>query len=283
MISGSLLRSCTLLGRECSPQLEARVMENAQCLIESYEQDFDHAEGLYRIPYGAPFRYDGILAPWNWQMRWAGVLGQVGQTAGLSDLEMRAEGIADRFVGTWVFREGGALWRYWTPGYYLGWRREDAISLHRPRQNADQRGQFEDLNHAGISLLGLSELAGALSEEDRGAVAQTLERLLANGAVLPREMDGRGPRSPRWLPGAGWDAFAPTQMRPLYSRLLPGSVSSDQHLSYATLFDAGEVFNLSLTFSYCRQGECEAVKEWNFDSLTAFLADNPLFEITVSD
>lgn len=279
MISGGLLRACEALGDDCPLKLRAEIVANAQCLVRSYEPYFDQAAGLYRIPYGAPFRFDGLWAPWNWHLSWAVVLERAGQATSQEELVRRAHTIADTFVETWEKVEEGALWHYWAPAYYDGWQESDEVSLHRPKQKARAPKRYEDINHAGISLLGLSALSYRLSPRQREAVARRLEFLLAQGAVLARDLDGAGPRSPRWLPGAGWHAFAGESMHQLYTRKLPGSFSSDQHLAYAQLFDPTAAFQLDLTLSQCGMTECKQARTWSFPSLDAFLGRNPLFTL----
>lgn len=280
MISGSLLRACEALGDDCPLKLRQAVARNAQCLVESYEPYFEAQAGLYRIPYGAPFRFDGLWAPWNWHLSWAVVLERVGEWRNQPALVNRAHGIAERFVRTWEKPTDGALWRYWVPAYYDGWTAADKVSLHRPQQKARAPKRYEDINHAGISLLGLSALSYRLGADDISGVARRLDRLLGEGAVLPRDLDGAGPRSPRWLPGAGWDAYATQTMRQLYTRKLPGSVSSDQHLAYAQLYDPAAPFALDLTLRLCEGKACRVSRRWSFESLDAFLSGSPLFSIT---
>ncbi|MCR9243332.1 MAG: hypothetical protein NXH87_18290 [Rhodobiaceae bacterium] len=280
MIAGSLTNSCSRLGEECGPDLSARIEETGQCLVDSYEIDFDADEGLYRIPYGVEFRYDGVVAPWNWQARWAGFLHQLGTSSEQPALQTRALSLAGKFTATWQNAPEGALWRYWTPTYYRGWSEADQVSLYRPRQKPDPDGRYEDLNHAGISLLGLSEIEGALTVEERTQVASRLAHILTEEKFLARDLDGAGPRSPRWRPGAGWDLVASDEIKGLYAHLLPGSVSSDQHLAYANLFNPEDAFDLSLSFSYCEVGGCQEQQTWRFTSVDDFLQGNPLFEIT---
>ena len=139
MIAGSLTKSCSQLGDACGDELAMRIEETGQCLIDAYEKDFDTDEGLYRIPYGVEFRYDGVVAPWNWQARWAGFLHQFGAATNQPALQTRALSLAGKFTATWQDAADGVLWRYWTPTYYLGWSESDRVSLYRPRQKADSR------------------------------------------------------------------------------------------------------------------------------------------------
>ncbi len=281
MISGSLLRACELLGVKCPKPLRRRIETNASGLVSSYEQQFENASGLYRIQYGAPFRFDGIWAPWNWQLTWAVLLDRVGHFDNKPHLSVRAGDIAGKFMKTWSQGSGGALWRYWAPSYYQGWRQTDRISQHRPARNAEpEPKRFEDINHAGLSLMGLAAIGHRLEADHERALRVTLDRLLDNGAILPRDIDGNGPRTPRWLPGAGWDAFATDKLRARYSKLVPGAASGHQLLAYANLFQPSQPFRLTLTHKRCSVGKCATAETWSYDNLDDFLADNPLFRIS---
>ena len=281
MISGSLLRACEMLDPLCPKPLRRRIEANASNLVSSYERQFEKASGLYRIQYGAPFRFDGIWAPWNWQLTWAVLLDRVGTFENKPHLSARAREIAGKFTKTWVQGSTGALWRYWAPDYYQGWRETDKVSQHRPVRKAEpQSKRFEDINHAGLSLMGLAAIGHQLKPDHERDLRVTLDRLLDNGAILPRDIDGNGPRTPRWLPGAGWDAFATPKLRTRYTKLVPGAASGHQLLAYADLFDPAQPFQLTLTHKRCSAGECSTAETWSFDNLADFLADNPLFRIS---
>lgn len=284
MISASLIKSCSQLANSCDSRLRQRITNNALCLTKAYEKWFDRSSGLYRIPHGAPFRYDGIWAPWNWQMMWSVVLQHVGDATGDDGLKRRTENIVSAFIDSWEITQSHnsrALWRYWPKQYYLGWQKSDQISKSRPRQKprAMANERYEDLNHGGISLLGLAGTDHQMSPQHRQSVNNTARFLLRRGSLLPRDMDGRGPVSPRWLPGAGWHRFAPAMMHDRYAHKLPGGASSDQHLAYAYLFKANEKFDLKLKVSQCALEVCTIKKQWSYRSSQKFLSDNPFVEI----
>ena len=279
MISSAMIQTCKRLGSACGRKLSMAIDENAQCLVKAYEPLFDRVSGLYRIPYGVRFRFDGLPAPWNWQMNWAAVLDHVGRRNRDSGLTGRAQAIAEAFLKTWQEDRDGALWRYWPQAYYAGWTPAMNVSLNRPSQKPRARPRHEDLNHAGLSLLGLADLGVEVSEEQQSGVERRLDWLLAFGAVLPRDMDGKGPRSPRWLPGAGWHVAATSAMRELYSRHLPNARSGDQHLAYALLFDPKATFALTTTELACDAGKCRQVGQETFGSLREFITDNIQFSV----
>lgn len=284
MISASLIKSCDRLKDACSSKLRRRIKKNAFCLVRSYEKWFDQDSGLYRIPYKAPFRFDGIWAPWNWHMMWSVVLQYVAKESGKDILRNRTQNIVTRFLDSWEIKalsKPQALWRYWTAPYYAGWQKTDHISSARPAQKARNmtKERYEDLNHAGISLLGLSTSVVPLRPERRQAATNTLDHLLSQGGLLARDMDGRGPVSPRWLPGAGWHMFATEKMRDLYAHRLPGSASSDQQLAYALLFPADGAFELTLALSHCVKNICTPSVSWSYQTAAAFLAHNPIFQL----
>ncbi len=280
MISGALLRSCEALGAQCPAKLRREILENAACLVRAYEPYFEPSSGLYRIQYGAPFRFDGIWAPWNWHLTWAVVLDRVGASQNAPMLRARANGIAEAFLDTWSLTDEGALWRYWVPRYFQGWSPGDKISKHRPKQRADASPKrYEDINHAGLSLMGLAALDKDLSHPIKTAVRVTLDRLLDHGSILPRDLDGKGPRTPRWMPGAGWDHFAGDRMRARYASLVPGAASGHKLLAYANLFRPSADFVLQLALHTCTDMGCNPAKKWTFHSLDSFLMANPLFRI----
>ena len=158
MIAASLIKACEQLGSQCPMRLRDKVMGNARCLVDSFEETFDKESGLYRIPFGAPFRFDGIWAPWNWQLAFAPVLEAVGQADERPDLTARAHDMARQFTDSWEHTGQGALWRYWTQDYYAGWTEADRISKARPMQKPLAPRRYEDISHAGISLMGLASL-----------------------------------------------------------------------------------------------------------------------------
>lgn len=284
MISNSLIKSCDKLAAHCTAPLRQAINESASCLVDSYEYLFMKDEGLYRIPYASEFRYDGIWAPWNWHLTWAAVLRHVATQNNDKELESRALNIVQQFIDTWELTQEQpprVLWHYWPPQYYKGWKKQDKVSLHRPIQKpkdlATQR--YEDLNHAGISLLGLSYVNFNLSPELFRGLQNTTISLLNAGAILPRDMNGDGPHHPRWALGAGWHPFSSPAMNKLYTHQLPGNLSNNKHLAYALLGDSKANFKLTFTLSYCSLSECETQQTWSWSNMNDFIANNPLFEV----
>jgi len=276
MISGALLVACDRLGGACPADLSHRIQANAQCLAKHFEPHFDAATGLYRIQHGAPFRFDGVWAPWNWQVSWANVLARL---EGKPDLNARARALGDRFLETWQDTTGGALWRYWPDRYFGGWSDGDAVSVHLPRKSAQQARRFEDINHAGISLLGLADSGRRLSAGERDAGRRTLDRLLGQGLTVSRHMDGSGPATASWLPASGWHVLATEAFRALYAHGVPNATSGSRHLAYAQLYDPDAAFELTLTVRECTFEDCAVVNSRTFRSLSAFLEGNGLFRL----
>ena len=292
MIANSLIYSCKKLKQHCSEDLKTAIEDNASCLVSSFEYLFVQSQGLYRIPYGSNFRYDGLFAPWNWQLTWAHLLQYVGENKKNSIYQQRSLAMVKQFIASWHFTDEAnsrALWRYWPPHYYLGWQEVDKVSIHRPKQRPviGNKLRYEDLNHAGLSLLGLSFLQYPLTAQQQRGLSHTIDYLLDFGSILPRDMDGKGPLNPRWSLGAGWHAYATPRLTSLFSGKLPGSVSSNKHLAYAFLGKAQNSFNLQFTLSICsyqansKESEfsCEVKRKWAWRSIDDFLTNNPLFLI----
>ncbi len=284
MISNSLIKSCKKLAHQCKTQLKQVINENATCLVNSYEHLFMKEEGLYRIPYGSNFRYDGIWAPWNWHLTWAGVLKHVGAENNNIAFNRRAINIVEKFVDTWEVTQEKTpriLWYYWPPQYYQGWSDQDKVSLSRPKQNPKDlsKQRYEDLNHAGISLLGLWFTNYSLTTELSKKLQNTMSHLLSEGALLHRDMNGDGPHHPRWALASGWHQYSSPALKKRYTHQLPGNTSNSKHLAYALLSNTKDKFNLTFTLSYCELAQCETQQTWSWSNMNDFLANNPLFEI----
>ncbi|MGA9541259.1 MAG: hypothetical protein WBQ77_09465 [Methyloceanibacter sp.] len=277
VIIGSLVRACQKLGNACSTDLRQRIYTTAVCAVRAQEKNFDTASGLYRIPYGINFRYDGVWAPWNWQMAWANVLRHVAQVADKPAWDRRAARLVDQFLKSWELEKDGALWRYWPPAYFAGWTEEDLISASRPVKRADADPNYEDIAHAGISLRALAQIR--LSRKQDSAVRQRLDTLLQSGFMLPTFIDGSGTASPRWFPATGWDAFATDELRDRYAALLPSATSGARLLAYANLYRPEDPFRLDLELLSCGVSGCTNAKAWHFDSIDDYLDKSPLFSI----
>jgi len=301
MITNSLVNSCAKLEAYCSEKLKRLIDNTAVCLVDSYEYLYVEKEGLYRIPYGSKFRYDGIFAPWNWHLTWAAVLQHAGKVTKQVHLESRAFAIVEQFTKSWQFtddKSSRALWRYWTPHYYQGWTTQDKVSMNRPKQRPAVAGKtnYEDLNHAGLSLMGLNFMQYSMDEKQQRALENTIDYLLGFGAILPKFIDGNGPLNPRWSLGAGWHASATPSLKSLFQSKLPGGVSSNKHLAYALLSQgkgqgkeqAENRFDLTFTLSYCsykpdpeqQSFTCQQVQNWTWQTIEGFLSNNPLFKLT---
>lgn len=288
MISNSLINSCEKLANHCTVPLKRAINENASCLVDAYEYLFMKEEGLYRIPYGSPFRYDGIWAPWNWHLTWAGVLRHVASLNNNEALDLRALNIVKKFINTWELTKEKTpriLWHYWPKQYYQGWSEQDKVSLNRPKQNPKDlaKQRYEDLNHAGISLLGLSYLDHDLTPSVSQGLQNTMSHLLKLGAILPRDMNGDGPHHPRWALGAGWHQFNSPALNQLYTHQLPGSLSNNKHLAYALLSDPKAEFELTFTLSYCALSKCETQQTWSWSNIDDYIDNNPLFEVKLEE
>jgi hypothetical protein len=281
MIVGSLIRSCRILGDACPVTLRQEIETTAVCAVEAQEKNFDTKSELYRIPYGINFRYDGIWAPWNWQMAWAFVLREAAQVADNQEWDRRSASLVHRFLDTWEFTEDGALWRYWPPEYSAGWTDIDRVSVSKPSQKRARNTNYEDIAHAGISLLALGEMP--MEEKRTKTIQARLDILLDKGFMLPRFIDGGGVASPRWFPGAGWDVFTTDAHQKRYEKLIPGAASGDRLLAYSNLYDPDGRFELDLELLSCSVSGCSKAGAWQFGSVEAYLDRSPLFSIERDD
>ncbi|WP_434052976.1 MAG: hypothetical protein RDA78_27720 [Roseibium sp.] len=266
MIANALTRSCRALGSLCPHDLAEEIAETNACLAGAYERDFDADRGLYRINTDIDFRFAGKLAPWNWQIAFAGVLDALPDTG----LQERAQNMVRIFLSEWDRDEHGGLWRYWPTGYYL----EKGLAAE---SLAEQR--YEDTGHAGITLLTLSDFASGSSASISRAVRDRLDFLLTFGSEMPRDLDGHGPRGERWFPASGWSHYATPMFGDIYSSPVPGQTSADTLYAYAHLFDASDPFRLTIDIYSC-DVSCTREKQLSFGSLQAFMSGNPFFRVS---
>ncbi|WP_420336129.1 hypothetical protein [Roseibium sp.] len=265
MIANALTQSCKALGGLCPQELAEKISSTNACLVRVYERDFDAGHGLYRINGDIDFRFAGKLAPWNWQVAFAGVL----DASAEPEMRQRAGNIVRIFLSEWGIDENGGLWRYWPKGYYL----EKGLT---PEQISEQR--YEDTGHAGITLLTLSDFASGATDRILQAVRDRLDFVLAFGTETPRDLDGEGPRGARWFPASGWSLYASPVFRDIYAGPVPGQTSADTLYAYAQLFDASDPFQLTIDVYSCADA-CNKERELSYASLQAFLTDNPFFRI----
>ena len=265
VIANALTDGCRKLGSACPVGLRARIRDTASCLASAFEPDFDRNAGLYRIRDGLEFRFSGAVAPWNWQLSFAALL------EGLSDnaMQARAGSIVDMFLRELAEAPEGALWRYWPKAYYL----EKGLD-----PSAIQKQRFEDTGHAGISLMGLADMEDALDAPLTGSLAKRAAFLLGFGPETPRDLDGSGPRSPKWFPAGGWARAAPGALTSAYAGFVPGANAADTLYAYASLFDPGAAFDLTLDLQLCGE-TCQPYRSLAYDSWQAFLDNNPFFSL----
>ncbi len=265
MIANSLRAACRDLGPNCPSNLRNRTETGAMCLVQEFENQFDSQLGLYRIRKDVGFRFAGAVAPWNWQMSFAALLNSMPDER----YRQRGEDIAKRFLMEWQSNDGGALWRYWPHAYYA----EKALT-------GDEilRQRYEDTGHAGIGLLSLAEIPIGHSNALVRSVQTRLDHLLSFGFDTPRDLDGKGPKMPRWLPSGGWANFSSPQYREILSEPVPGRFSAGTIYAFSQLFETAEAFELSLDIFLCAE-DCVLAEQHAFGSWQAFLKGNPLFEL----
>lgn len=266
VIANALHEGCKELGAACPARLRDQIDRTTGCLAEAFEPDFDVDAGLYRIREDIDFRFSGKIAPWNWQLSFAGLL----RTLPDNRLNQRANAIFDKFLKEEKRHADGSLWRYWPEVYYF----EKGLD---PAGIRDQR--FEDTGHAGISLMALAGQAGTIDAPLAAALSDRADFLLAFGLETPRDLDGSGPRGPRWFPAGGWADTAPDALGKAYAGPVPGAQSADALYAYASLFDPAADFDLRLDLQLCDDA-CVPYRSLSYDSWQAFLDNNPFFVLS---
>ncbi|MEM9632471.1 MAG: hypothetical protein AAGA50_14160 [Pseudomonadota bacterium] len=260
VIANALLDGCRKLADRCPVSLRDKIRETRLCLVKRFEPDFDKNSGLYRISKDIDFRYEGRIAPWNWQISTAKLLEE-------SSFQDRGRSIVRRFLKEWTIDENGALWRYWPKAYYQELS-EDGTPV-KPRR-------FEDTGHAGISLMSLKNFLKDLTLEKTEAINRRAEFLLSLQAKPPRDIDGQGLEGDRWFLKGGWADFGAIALHRAYARSVPARHSADAICAYAKLFDPSAPFNLTLDVLSCGD-TCKLEQSYSYADWQAFLTDNPLF------
>jgi hypothetical protein len=263
VIANALAVGCDDLGDHCPAAMWTEIRNTRLCLAAAFEEDFDETNNLYRITKDIDFRFSGKIAPWNWQISFAALLNNLPEP----HLQSRAKQIVRSFKNEWVEDDKGGLWRYWPEIYYL----EKDYSADRINEE-----RFEDTGHAGICLLGLAQFESAVSPELVRSVQDRVTHLLSFGELMPRDLDGQGPRDPRWYPSGGWADYSSTAFRKAYAAPVPSRNSADTIYAYARLFDPAAAFDLKLDVYLCAE-ECKLDREFTYDTWQDFMATNPLF------
>ncbi|WP_420414960.1 hypothetical protein [Roseibium sp.] len=269
MIANALSDGCNDLAKACPTALRSQIAKTQSCLAETFEPDFDNDLELYRIAADAEFRFAGAAAPWNWQTSFAGLLSDLDEPR----YRTRAKTITEKFLASWSDNQDGSLWRYWPDAYHLEKGRTAA-------QIAGQR--YEDTGHAGISLLSLAQLPSAGSSLPIRDIQSRLNMLLASGVRTPRDLDGAGPKSPKWFPAGGWANFATDAFRTRYTTPIPNRSAADSIYAYAQLFDPMDDFSLSIDVHRCTD-ICRIEDRFTYSSWMMFLDRNPFFKLSLSE
>ena len=281
MIADGMRVGCTRLGNQCPKVLREKIAQTAICLANHFEHQFDEQTGLYRIAMGVPFRFDGIWAPWNWQVSMARLLQHVGNDQNSEKLQKRADGLIRKFLDAVdTTNSDGALWRYWPDVYYRGWEKADNVSISKPSSKPRPPDRFEDVNHAGISLAAVCDLQ--LPDQFLKSASKRLNTLLTHGAILPRDLDGEGPMSFTWQLAYGWDCLKSVRLKERFSKNLASASFGPTLLSYAKQYDPEQKFDLSLKLSACDARSCVPVKRWTFQSAQDYLSNSPFFSLEPS-
>ncbi|MBV6633040.1 MAG: hypothetical protein KI792_08420 [Alphaproteobacteria bacterium] len=250
MIGMALIEACGGIEEYCDPALMGRLEQSARSIIRFFSAQVDADTGLYLIPANIPFRFAGEVAPWNWQMAMAGFLAQAGQMFDQSSWTGDANKLVTSFLSSHEVEEGHQLWRYWP---------------------ARTSNRFEDVSHAGISILGLASAGHQNRLQASGPLSKTLTTVASQGFFPARDIDGEGPRDPRWLPAGGWAHLDNKAMKHLFASRMPGWNAADTLFSYAVYAKQASDTRLTLHHQHCSQAGCTTNQVETISDLTAFM------------
>ena len=133
--------------------LEKKAVDFATQIYSFYNSDFDENYNLYFIKKGIPYKYDGIIAPWNWNNTMANMLIELYKlTNNIIYLE-RVNLIVNAFFREIIYTDdGGIAWSYWPNKFYEGWNLESDISTNTPVMMMKTDKNYEDVSHATLSI-----------------------------------------------------------------------------------------------------------------------------------
>ena len=272
-IASSLKRTCANLDDQCSAALGTKIGTTLSCLSDHYGKQFDSKTGLYRIAHQSPFRFDGIWAPWNWQLSMAHMLAKDAPSS-----DAQARGMVDRFSREVRYQNTSTLWTYWPEIYYHGWQQAQNVSMNRPVQKPAKPKRAEDISHAAITLMAICDIG--MSEKLRNGLRSRLHTIMSDGVEQRKYLDLTGPRDTRWTPSVGWDCLGSKKLAKRFTHAMRGGATGQKLAAYARLFDPAAPFDLKLNILRCTTEKCRPVRTLSYASPQDFLTDNPFFRIS---
>ncbi|MBE1298313.1 MAG: hypothetical protein GJ680_00175 [Alteromonadaceae bacterium] len=178
--------------------LKNKIIENAYQLFDFHEINWDSAGGYYRIPRGAPFRFDGLPAPWNWSSAMGNMLIELFSITGEAKFYQRATDIFTAFSAEWqTYEDDRIVWHYWPKQFFKGWEAASQLSVNSPSRKANPNPRYEDTSHAALNISFTLRYCGLVTMQelcDRAIVVEGLKKtaqniILENGSYS-RFMDG---------------------------------------------------------------------------------------------
>ncbi|QOP41431.1 hypothetical protein [Sulfurimonas marina] len=137
---------------DVKPNVKAEIINNVESIYKFYEKYYDNEEKHYKFQYGMPYKYDGVLVPYNMQNSFALMLIELYIASGNEVYKNRLLELASKFKSEWVYIDNKILWHYMPLKYYDGWNEDENQSVHLPSKNISVDTRFEDTAHAGLNV-----------------------------------------------------------------------------------------------------------------------------------
>ena len=179
----------------------AKLIFKAEKAFSYFEKQFYN--NFYHFPYAQPYRFDGIVQPWNYQAAMGMLAIELYQATGKRKYYDRVESIFNSFIKELDLVDGVDLWHYWPCEFYQGWELASGKSSNTPVYSSSCDTRYEDTSHARITanfVLDAAELLDTKIPIDLKEIGNNIE---ASYNSFSRFISGKevgSPVSSKYLP-----------------------------------------------------------------------------------
>lgn len=201
-INNSLIYKAMLSSRGKLTNLdEAKLTSKAEKAFSYFEKQFYN--NFYHFPYAEPYRFDGIVQPWNYQAAMGMLAIELYHATGNQKYYDRVESIFDSFIKELDLVDGVNLWHYWPREFYQGWELASGKSTITPVYSSSNDTRYEDYSHARITANFVLDAGKFLDQKipiDLEAIGNNLEVSYNSFSRFISGKEGGYPTSYKYLP-----------------------------------------------------------------------------------
>jgi len=180
---------------------EAKLIFKAEKAFSYFEKQFYN--NFYHFPYAEPYRFDGIVQPWNYQATMGMLAIELYQATGKRKYYDRVESIFNSFIKELDLVDGVYLWHYWPCEFYQGWELASGKSSNTPMYSSSCDTRYEDTSHARITanfVLDAAELLDTKIPIDLKEIGNNIEASYNSFSRFISGKEGGSPVSYKYLP-----------------------------------------------------------------------------------